>query len=241
MRFKKLIAALAVVVGAACMDTSSSQTPLSGKGDDAPMGSVNCTLTQGYWKNHPGAWPVLELELGGRTYGQDELLAILHEPVKGNGLVQLSHQLIAAKLNIAAGASDTEIASVIVQADLLIGSLVVPPVGDGRLPPRDTSALNDQLAAFNEGKVGPGHCDGGGGGGGGDDGDGGDCDADHGCDGGGDDGGDCDSDHGCDGGGDDGGDCDHGCDGGGDDCDHDHGCDGDDKGGDEPCSDCGCP
>src|SRR5688572_23676843 len=61
-----------------------------------------CTLTQGYWKNHPEAWPVASLELGSVTYSKAQLLSIFRTPVSGNGLVSLAHQLIAAKLNVAA-------------------------------------------------------------------------------------------------------------------------------------------
>ena len=63
-----------------------------------------CTLSQGFWKNHADAWPELtdgEMLLGTQVYNQSELLAILQEPVGGNGLISLAHQLIAAKLNIA--------------------------------------------------------------------------------------------------------------------------------------------
>jgi hypothetical protein len=118
-----------------------------------------CTLTQGFWKNHPEAWPVSSLTLGSVTYSQDELLAILRQPVGGNGLVQLAHQLIAAKLNIASGADDADIADAIEDADALIDGLVVPPVGSGTLPTKTTSALNDELTGFNEGESGPGHCE----------------------------------------------------------------------------------
>jgi hypothetical protein len=58
-------------------------------------------FTQGYWKNHPDAWPLDTLTLGTVTYSKDQLLLILRRPVRGNGLVALAHQLIAAKLNVA--------------------------------------------------------------------------------------------------------------------------------------------
>ena len=60
-----------------------------------------CVRGQGYWKNHPDQWPVTELQLGNVTYTQQQLLDILHESVRGNGLLILAHQLIAALLNIA--------------------------------------------------------------------------------------------------------------------------------------------
>jgi len=49
------------------------------------------------------------------------------------------------------------VAQAIADADALIGSLVVPPVG-GSLPSSTTSALTEALAEYNEGVTGPGHC-----------------------------------------------------------------------------------
>ena len=118
-----------------------------------------CTLTQGYWKNHPNAWPVTTLTLGTVSYSQSQLLQILNRPVRGNGLVSLAHQLIAAKLNVANGANGTAVAQTIANADALIGNLVVPPVGNGSLSPSSTSSLTGALGDFNEGTTGPGHCD----------------------------------------------------------------------------------
>jgi hypothetical protein len=117
-----------------------------------------CTLSQGYWKTHPQAWPVASLTLGTVVYTAEQLLSILQQQVAGNGLVQLAHQLIAAKLNIANGADGTAVASTIAAADTLIGSLVVPPVGSGSLATSATSALNDVLDNYNTGVIGPGAC-----------------------------------------------------------------------------------
>lgn len=123
-----------------------------------PCGST-CTLTQGYWKNHPEAWPVASLALGARTYSASELLDILNQPPSGgNGLVSLAHQLIAAKLNLARGADGTALGTAVADADALIGSLVVPPVGSGFLASSATSALTTILDDYNSGVTGPGHC-----------------------------------------------------------------------------------
>lgn len=119
---------------------------------------VNCTYTQGYWKNHPGAWPLPSMLLGTVSYNAAELLTILNEPVAGNGLLSLVHQLIAAKLNVANGADPTSIAALIAAADAMVGGLVVPPVGSGTLDPAATSALTQALDDFNNGITGPGHC-----------------------------------------------------------------------------------
>lgn len=120
--------------------------------------SDQCTFTQGYWKNHPNAWPVNSLMLGSVNYNQTQLLAILNQPVRGNGLVSLAHQLIAVKLNIANGADPSAVNSAVAAADALIGGQSVPPVGTGYLAPNATSSLNSALDGYNNGLTGPGHC-----------------------------------------------------------------------------------
>jgi len=67
--------------------------------------------------------------------------------------------LIAAKLNQAQGASiPPSVLTAMSNADAMIGSLVIPPVGGGYLAPGSTSALTEQIDQFNNGYVGPGHC-----------------------------------------------------------------------------------
>ncbi|HET6347502.1 MAG TPA: hypothetical protein VFH88_00310 [Candidatus Krumholzibacteria bacterium] len=126
--------------------------------NDLTTTSDNCTYTQGYWKNHPNAWPVSSLMLGSVLYSKTDLLSILNTSVEGNGLVSLAHQLIAAKLNIAQGADPTAVSAAIAAADALIGSLVVPPIGSGYLDPSITSMLTQTLDDYNNGITGPGHC-----------------------------------------------------------------------------------
>jgi hypothetical protein len=121
-----------------CHSRSASATP------------GGCVRGQGYWKNHPSAWPVTELQLGNVTYTQQQLLDILHQPVRGNGLLILAHQLIAALLNIA-NADPSCIQTTIDEANALIGDLVVPPIGNGYLAPRDAAPLAGILGQFNEG------------------------------------------------------------------------------------------
>ncbi|MDH4036409.1 MAG: hypothetical protein OEX18_03110 [Candidatus Krumholzibacteria bacterium] len=120
--------------------------------------STNCTYTQGFWKNHESAWPVMSLMLGSVNYSKAQLLSILGQSVQGNGLVSLAHQLIAVKLNIAAGADPTDASAAIAAADALIGGLIVPPVGGGYIDPSQTSALTQTLDDYNNGVIGPGHC-----------------------------------------------------------------------------------
>lgn len=64
-------------------------------------GPEGCVYTQGYWKNHPDAWCVDGLEIGGEEYSKDQLLTVLWTPPRrGNAVLILAHQLIAALLNI---------------------------------------------------------------------------------------------------------------------------------------------
>ncbi|TPW09137.1 MAG: PT repeat-containing protein, partial [bacterium] len=119
----------------------------------------DCTYTQGYWKNHPNAWPTTTLTLGTVTYDQTQLLAIFNTPAAGNGLISLAHQLIAALLNEFNGASmPAPQQSAMFGAQSMIGSLVVPSVGTGFLSPSSTSAYTQTLDEYNNGITGPGHC-----------------------------------------------------------------------------------
>jgi hypothetical protein len=130
------------------------------------VGDGGCTYTQGFWATHgpipvgnnQNLWPVTSLTLGNVSYTDLQLLSLFNTPARGNGLLTLAHQLIAAKLNIANGADSTDIAQAISDADALIGSLVVPPVGGGFLAPGATSTLVQTLTNYNEGVTGPGHC-----------------------------------------------------------------------------------
>jgi hypothetical protein len=129
-----------------------------------------CTLTQGYWDSHGPVpkgnndytWPepprTAGFMLGTVPYDPAELQSVLQQATKGNGLVSLARQLIAAKLNVANGADDSVIADAIEDADGLIGALVVPPVGNGMLTTDETEELRETLTQYNEGAIGPGHC-----------------------------------------------------------------------------------
>ena len=100
--------------------------------------------------------------LGNVTYTKAQALSILRTTVRGNGLISLSHQLIAAKLNAAAGTTvPASVATAIAASDALIGSFVVPPIGSGFLSTSTTSALTTTLDDYNNGNTpgGPPHCD----------------------------------------------------------------------------------
>jgi hypothetical protein len=113
----------------------------------------------GYWKNHPEAWCVNEIQLGSHTYTKEEALEILNEPVNGNGLVALAHQLIATKLNLICQNADTScIQQTVNDADQIIDGLIIPPIGNGFLQPSAVSNLVMMLTQYNEGLMCAPHC-----------------------------------------------------------------------------------
>ncbi|UJR78209.1 hypothetical protein [Sandaracinus amylolyticus] len=118
-----------------------------------------CTLTQGYWKNHAEAWPVSSLVLGGRSYDAAALLAILRTAPRGDASLILAHQLIAAELNAASGATaSTDLAAAHAWLAANAGAL---PQGVRASSATGAAgvAIADALAGYNEGATGPGHCD----------------------------------------------------------------------------------
>jgi hypothetical protein len=125
-----------------------------------PRTSTDCTVSQGYWRRHPENWSrVTKLTLGSVSYTQAQILAILRQPARGNGLISLAHQLITTRLNLLLGVVPPEAVSLAVDlADRTIGTLVVPPVGGSRLGPGATRQLTWTLRSFNSGRLGPGRC-----------------------------------------------------------------------------------
>jgi len=128
----------------------------------APRTSIDCTVSLGYWTEHPESWSrVTSLALGSVTYTQTQILAILRQPARGNGLISLAHQLIATRLNLLLGVvPPASVSHAVDQADTTIGTLVVPPVGGGRLVPCATRQLTWKLRSFNTGQLGPDRCPG---------------------------------------------------------------------------------
>lgn len=112
-----------------------------------PVG--NGTGTIGYWKNHPEAWPVTSVTLGGHPYTQAEAIDILKAAVKGDKSLSMAKQLIAAKLNVAAGNDDSCISDTIAAADTWL--INHGGVGSGQRRWDDGDLLHDELDAYNNG------------------------------------------------------------------------------------------
>jgi hypothetical protein len=119
-----------------------------------------CTLTQGYWRTHNSdasvpalqeSWPIAEdTQLCGMGW-----LDILHTEAEGDAWLILAHQYIAAQLNLASGASTTdEVDSAMNSAAAFLDACSISDAD------RDAAlAASELLDAYNNGEVGPGHCE----------------------------------------------------------------------------------
>jgi hypothetical protein len=169
---KSLIACLVFFISTSFAGAAVDNSNFGGK--VPPDNGNGCVRTQGFWGNSPQGQQLLRtlvpgtLTLGETAYTADQLLAILNTPVAtpgpgANALLILAKQLIAARLNELAGASTATISATLIQADNLIGSLVIPPVGSGNVAP-NTSLGQSMVAVaailddFNNGLLGVPSC-----------------------------------------------------------------------------------
>ncbi len=142
---------------------------------------TGCTYTKGYWKNHHAAgagsgsrcgrsrghhgrrgrgdrterdepWPIAEsTELCGVSW-----LRILNWPARGSAWTILAHQWIAAQLNEANGASTPdEVADALDRGYDLLSSCHEPR----RCYRHEWIDLASTLDDYNNGRIGPGHCE----------------------------------------------------------------------------------
>jgi hypothetical protein len=84
------------------------------------------TGTPGYWKNHPEAWPVDSITIGGVVYTKAQALYWLDQK-DGDKTVTLFRALVSAKLNGLIGNDSSCVASIISAADAWFA--VYGPVG----------------------------------------------------------------------------------------------------------------
>ena len=81
----------------------------------------------GYWINHPDAWPVDEITIGGVTYSKEDAISWMKAPVKGDKTLTMFPALVAAKLN--GGLGCWCIMSIVREANVWM--LQFGPVGSG--------------------------------------------------------------------------------------------------------------
>lgn len=124
--------------------------------------ATTCPRTPGFWKNHPGAWPVDGLRLGGVDYSTAELLAILDASPAGDKSVILARHVIAYRLNLwelnptcdlAEEANATATEWLGLAGPLLDGDDVGAGVHTWVLDGVDGEPAKDALDAFNNGRT----------------------------------------------------------------------------------------
>jgi hypothetical protein len=105
--------------------------------------------------NHPEAWPVAEITIGGETYSKAGAISYMKMEVKGDKTFTMFSALVAAKLNGLIGNDDSCIADVIADADAWMAEY--GPVGSGveaggeNSPWREGEPLYKALDEYNNG------------------------------------------------------------------------------------------
>ena len=138
---------------------------------------TGCTLTIGYWKTHAGlsrgnqadvVTPLLPIWLGTAAGPKStnvttnvQAVSILgYDDASYNGIVKLKGQLLGAKLNIKAGAFGGGIAATILASDVFLATHGEADwAGLTGSQQSQVLAWKDGLDSWNNGLVGPPHCD----------------------------------------------------------------------------------
>jgi hypothetical protein len=130
---------------------------------------AGCVFTQGYWKTHgpegcnpsggDNIWPVPSLTIGGTIYTDTDLCTNLNLPGGGNAVRILSHQLIAALLNIANGAAPPPDCDIDAASALLNGlDINTASVATSSTLGHQMTAAAACLDLYNNGDGGVTHC-----------------------------------------------------------------------------------
>ena len=86
------------------------------------------TGTPGYWMNHPEAWPVPGIDIGGIYYPKAEAINLMFRGPAGDMTYVMFAALVAANLNVLIGNDASCISSTIAAADAW---MILYPVGSG--------------------------------------------------------------------------------------------------------------
>ncbi len=111
--------------------------------------------TPGFWRNHPSAWPVPEIWMGGSRYRRDDALRLMSAEKRKDKSYDLFRHLAASRLNAAAGNDWSCVAAAMSAAD---SWLIRHPPGS-QVAARSAAwqqsgeALKDALDAYNNGRL----------------------------------------------------------------------------------------
>lgn len=133
---------------------------------------VSCTYTLGYWQTHSSYGPA-PYDEGWTTVGEDTIFFLsgmnwyeaINAPTKGNAYYILAQQYVAATLNVNNDATaPAAVTTALADATTLFGTYTPDQVAsykdEGSTVDRAAwITLAGTLGSFNEGDIGPGHCD----------------------------------------------------------------------------------
>lgn len=118
-----------------------------------------CTRTQGYWRNHPDAWPVENITIGNVTYTKAQAIEIMDHNSKKDMTYQMFQQLVATKLNLIRGTASGCLNDTVDLADQWMEDY---PVGSGVTGDSEAwtigEPLKDILDDYNNGLLCAPHC-----------------------------------------------------------------------------------
>ncbi len=159
-----------------CITLDSAEVDLTWDAGLCALEEQGCTFSHGYWKNHAGfgpqddvVTPLLPILLGlpdssaslNVTTAQIayDVLRMRTYGVPSNGITKLYAQFLAAKLNMANGANGDDIAEAIVDANIFLSTHDWHSWDTlSREQKQMVLSLMGQFGAYNEGMIGPGHC-----------------------------------------------------------------------------------
>jgi len=154
-----------------CTTLESGETDLTWDAGLYLREMEGCTLTIGFWKNHAGFGPqddvlsqYLPIMLGDwEITDAQTAYDILTQKVYGhpsNGITKLYAQMLAAKLNMEAGADGSDIADEISDADEFLSEYDWTDWDDlSKKTQKMVNKLKSTFDNYNNGYIGPGHCD----------------------------------------------------------------------------------
>jgi len=90
------------------------------------MGSAPCVHRQGFWRHHPGQWPVQTITIGGIVYSKAKAIRVMNTQCASDKTYDLFRQLAATKLNLFSGCDPDCIQETVESAD---NWLLSHPVG----------------------------------------------------------------------------------------------------------------
>ncbi len=112
------------------------------------------TGTPGYWKNHPTAWPVNSITIGGRSYSKSVAITWIGAAERGDKTKTVFRHLVCAKLNVLVGNVSTCIDADILKADAW---MALHPVGSNvsgaSAAWAEISATATKLDDYNNGRL----------------------------------------------------------------------------------------